>query len=128
MLPVPQLVRRSVLLVPLLDREAVAQSWTHNADAVVLDLASVPFSDRRAARSRRMKCTTPTTTLASAMHSRSTEATALRFMGVGRGSVARDPGPGRAGFAPPCFPVVRGAGAPDWSRTRSSDSGRDRAG
>jgi len=44
MLPVSQLVRRSVLVVPVLDQQAVASSWRHNADAVVLDL---PAGDER---------------------------------------------------------------------------------
>ena len=32
-------IRRSHLLVPISDREAVESSWTHNADAVILDLS-----------------------------------------------------------------------------------------
>ncbi len=52
MLPVPNLVRRSVLVVPMLDRDAVARSWSHNADAVVLDIAdTVPDPERQTARS-----------------------------------------------------------------------------
>jgi citrate lyase subunit beta / citryl-CoA lyase len=52
MLPVPSLVRRSVLVVPILDRDAVARSWSHNADAVLLDIAeTVPGDEKRTARS-----------------------------------------------------------------------------
>jgi citrate lyase subunit beta/citryl-CoA lyase len=40
------LVRRSVLVVPVLDQAAVADSWRHNADAIALDLSA----DRPAAR------------------------------------------------------------------------------
>lgn len=44
-------VRRSHLLVPVLDCAAVADSWRHNADAVILDLSSAhPRADRAAAR------------------------------------------------------------------------------
>ena len=35
-------VRRSHLLVSVIDREAVQSSWTHNADAVILQLPSSP--------------------------------------------------------------------------------------
>ena len=35
-------VRRSHLLVSVIDREAVQNSWTHNADAVILQLPSSP--------------------------------------------------------------------------------------
>jgi citrate lyase subunit beta/citryl-CoA lyase len=44
------LVRRSVLMVPLLDDAAVASSWRHNADAVAMDLSAIPVLDRPAAR------------------------------------------------------------------------------
>ncbi len=53
MLPVPQLVRRSALLVPILDERAVSDSWRHHADAVVLDLdTSVDTAQKRPARAR----------------------------------------------------------------------------
>lgn len=39
MLPVSTLVRRTMLLVPMLDAKAVAGAWRHGADAIVLDLA-----------------------------------------------------------------------------------------
>jgi citrate lyase subunit beta/citryl-CoA lyase len=45
------LVRRSVLVVPVTDRAAVAESWRHNADAVSLELPdSHALRDRAAAR------------------------------------------------------------------------------
>ena len=34
-------VRRSHLLVSISDRDSVESSWTHNADAVILDLTGV---------------------------------------------------------------------------------------
>ena len=43
-------VRRSYLVVSPLDADAVAASWTHDADAVILDLAAVP--DARKAQAR----------------------------------------------------------------------------
>jgi citrate lyase subunit beta / citryl-CoA lyase len=47
------LVRRSILRVPILDREAVAGCWRHNADAIILDLTdTVPERDKPAARTR----------------------------------------------------------------------------
>ncbi len=46
-----EFVRRSILLIPTLDRDAVAGSWRHDADAVALDLASaVQPSAREEAR------------------------------------------------------------------------------
>ena len=44
------LIRRSLLLVSPLDRSAVEQAWTNNADAIVLDLASVSPHERADAR------------------------------------------------------------------------------
>ena len=45
------LVRRSYLLVSVLDRSGVEASWTHNADAVILDLAdTIPEGEKPAAR------------------------------------------------------------------------------
>jgi citrate lyase subunit beta/citryl-CoA lyase len=45
------LVRRSILMVPILDREEVAASWRRNADAVALDLAgTVEKNDKVKAR------------------------------------------------------------------------------
>jgi citrate lyase subunit beta / citryl-CoA lyase len=44
------LVRRSVLMVPARDDQAVASSWRHNADAVALDLSETPVLERPAAR------------------------------------------------------------------------------
>jgi len=45
------IVRRSILLVSVLDREGVAGSWRHGADAVTLDLADgVPESEKEQAR------------------------------------------------------------------------------
>lgn len=53
MLASSTLVRRSVLLVPIRDQAAVASSWRHDADAIVLDLSdSIPALDRPAARAR----------------------------------------------------------------------------
>lgn len=47
------LVRRSLLVVPILDEEAVAASWQHGADAVLLDLTNgVPESQKETARIR----------------------------------------------------------------------------
>src|SRR5258706_2676438 len=44
-------VRRSHLLVSVRDEAQVEMSWTHNADAVILDLAdSVPDSEKQRAR------------------------------------------------------------------------------
>ena len=44
-------VRRTHLAVSVLDRPAVEQSWTHNADAVILDLAdTVPDGEKSVAR------------------------------------------------------------------------------
>jgi len=40
-------VRRSHLLVPVLDREKVETSWTHNADSVILDLTGIESEDDR---------------------------------------------------------------------------------
>ncbi|HCH07597.1 MAG TPA: hypothetical protein DEW32_00160, partial [Dehalococcoidia bacterium] len=40
-------VRRSHLLVPVLDREKVEASWTHNADSVILDLTGIESEDDR---------------------------------------------------------------------------------
>ena len=40
-------VRRSHLVVPILDREKVEASWTHNADAVALDLVQARSHDDR---------------------------------------------------------------------------------
>src|SRR5579883_2133753 len=51
MLPVPSLVRRSVLVVPILHAESVRRAWSHNADAVMLDISGVPEPERRRARS-----------------------------------------------------------------------------
>lgn len=42
-------VRRSHLLVSVLDRESVETSWTHNADAVILDLAGAASEVERSA-------------------------------------------------------------------------------
>ncbi len=51
MLPVSHLVRRSVLVLPALDRSAVEAAWRQNADAIVLDLAdTIPEADKPAAR------------------------------------------------------------------------------
>ena len=45
------IVRRSILLVSVLDREGVAGSWRHGADAITLDLADgVPESEKEQAR------------------------------------------------------------------------------
>jgi citrate lyase subunit beta/citryl-CoA lyase len=45
------LVRRSILRVPVLDHEAVGNSWRHGADAIVLDLTdTVPPRDKGTAR------------------------------------------------------------------------------
>ena len=38
------IVRRSILLVSAIDRDGVASSWRHGADAVALDLAGVMCS------------------------------------------------------------------------------------
>jgi citrate lyase subunit beta/citryl-CoA lyase len=46
-------VRRSHLVVPILDRERVETSWTHNTDAVVLDLRQAT-SHRDRARARQL--------------------------------------------------------------------------
>jgi citrate lyase subunit beta/citryl-CoA lyase len=46
-------VRRSHLVVPILDRERIETSWTHNADAVVLDLRQAT-SHRDRARARQL--------------------------------------------------------------------------
>ncbi len=46
------LVRRSILITPLLDREAVADSWRHGADAVALDLEGLPESAKEEGRTR----------------------------------------------------------------------------
>jgi citrate lyase subunit beta/citryl-CoA lyase len=35
-------IRRSILSVPIRDRDAVSNSWRHNADAICIDLASAP--------------------------------------------------------------------------------------
>ena len=44
-------VRRSHLTVAILDRQGVEDSWTHNADSVILDLVdTVPHSEKLAAR------------------------------------------------------------------------------
>ena len=44
-------VRRSYLVVSVLDRPGVEASWTHNSDAVILDLAdTVPEGEKPAAR------------------------------------------------------------------------------
>ena len=44
-------MRRSHLTVGILDRQGVEDSWTHNADAVILDLADmVPDSEKSVAR------------------------------------------------------------------------------
>ncbi|HEX6512301.1 MAG TPA: aldolase/citrate lyase family protein [Chloroflexota bacterium] len=49
----PRLVRRSVLIVPVLDEQASGHSWRHNADAIALDLdVIVDDSQKRQARSR----------------------------------------------------------------------------
>ncbi len=49
MLATSSLVRRSVLVVPVLDRAAVADSWRYNADAIALELPdSRPGQDRAA--------------------------------------------------------------------------------
>jgi citrate lyase subunit beta/citryl-CoA lyase len=46
------LVRRSVLLVPIVDSDACASCWRHNSDAIALDLATTSRTplDRAAAR------------------------------------------------------------------------------
>ena len=47
----PILVRRSNLLVPIVDRVAVANAWSHNADAITLDLEEgVPQARKAEAR------------------------------------------------------------------------------
>ncbi len=44
-------VRRSHLIVSVVDRQGVEDSWTHNADSVILDLSDmVPDGERSAAR------------------------------------------------------------------------------
>ena len=43
-------VRRSYLVVSPLDSDAVAASWTHDADAVILDMAAVPDARKAEAR------------------------------------------------------------------------------
>ncbi len=49
MLATSSLVRRSVLVVPVLDRAAVADSWRYNADAIALELPDGrPGQDRAA--------------------------------------------------------------------------------
>lgn len=51
MLATSALVRRSVLFVAIRDSDAVAASWRHNADAIVLDGSSgIPAVERPAAR------------------------------------------------------------------------------
>ena len=50
MLPVSSLVRRSVLQVALLDANALAASWRHDADAVALHIPNPSSSELRTAR------------------------------------------------------------------------------
>src|SRR3990172_8595867 len=46
-----QIIRRSILLVPVTDRTAVSNSWRHDADAIALDLGdTVPDGLKAAAR------------------------------------------------------------------------------
>jgi citrate lyase subunit beta / citryl-CoA lyase len=53
MLPVSSLIRRSTLVVPVLDREAVDSCWRHNADAIVLDASDAyADDDKPAARAK----------------------------------------------------------------------------
>ena len=50
-MPIRPLVRRSYLTVSILDRQGVEDSWTHDADAVMLDLDdTVPDGERPVAR------------------------------------------------------------------------------
>ena len=47
-----EFIRRSYLVVSPLDRAAVEQAWTHNADAIALDLHALPAEQKFEARSR----------------------------------------------------------------------------
>ena len=47
-----EFIRRSYLVVSPLDQPAVEQAWTHNADAIVLDLHSLPAEQKCRARLR----------------------------------------------------------------------------
>lgn len=46
-------VRRSLLTVPVLDADAVAASWRHNADAIILDLGDLGADARKRPAARR---------------------------------------------------------------------------
>ena len=46
-------VRRSLLAVPVLDEDAVAESWRHNADAIILDLGDLGADARKRPAARR---------------------------------------------------------------------------
>jgi citrate lyase subunit beta/citryl-CoA lyase len=47
-----EFIRRSYLMVSPLDQAAVEQAWGHNADAIALDLHSLPAADKGPARLR----------------------------------------------------------------------------
>src|SRR4051794_37502637 len=47
-----EFIRRSYLVVSPLDQPAVEQAWTHNPDAIALDLHSLPAEQKAQARSR----------------------------------------------------------------------------
>src|SRR5919204_5854594 len=47
-----EFIRRSYLVVSPLDQAAVEQAWTHNPDAIALDLHSLPAEQKFEARSR----------------------------------------------------------------------------
>jgi citrate lyase beta subunit len=47
-----EFIRRSYLVVSPLDEPAVEQAWTHNADAITLDLHSLPAAQKGSARAR----------------------------------------------------------------------------
>lgn len=49
---IKEFVRRSLLMVPPSDRDAVEQAWTHNADANVFDLHSVPYEQKNGIRAQ----------------------------------------------------------------------------
>ncbi len=45
-------IRRSYLVVSPLDEPAVERAWTHNADAITLDLHSLPAAQKGRVRAR----------------------------------------------------------------------------
>src|SRR5688572_447950 len=47
-----EFIRRSYLVVSPLDQPAVEQAWTHNPDAIALDLHSLPAAQKGEARAK----------------------------------------------------------------------------